>query len=174
MLIWFCNSPPYGSAWQGGLSSCRPETEAPPHRSGWRGRDFGCKVTPTSRPAPSLGRYISVKISTGTQKGRPPSPRRCFPGGLGGLPVSRPCRFRGHFVKSLQTSPRLGGATDEVWPVPYSASGAWSMRSRNWSSFGVMMICVRRLRARPSALALLSRGLYSPRPPAVRRLGFTP
>ena len=26
-----------------------------------------------------------------------------------------------------------------------SVSGAWSMSSKNWSSFGVMMICVRRL-----------------------------
>ncbi len=26
-----------------------------------------------------------------------------------------------------------------------SVSGAWSMRSKNWSNFGVMMICVRRL-----------------------------
>lgn len=56
----------------------------------------------------------------------------------------------------------------------YSFSGALSRRSINWSSFGVMMIWVRRLRCLPTSVSLLATGLYSPRPPAVRRLGATP
>ncbi len=54
------------------------------------------------------------------------------------------------------------------------SSGAWSMRSRNWSSFGVMIISVRRLRWRPSSESLLAMGLYSPRPAAVILLGSMP
>ena len=54
------------------------------------------------------------------------------------------------------------------------SSGAWPISSMNSSSFGVMIIWVRRLRCLPSSLVLGWRGLYSPRPPAVRRLGSTP
>ena len=56
----------------------------------------------------------------------------------------------------------------------FSASGASSIRSMNWSSFGMMMICVRRLRCLPISVPLVATGLYSPRPPAVRRFGSTP
>lgn len=59
--------------------------------------------------------------------------------------------------------------------MAYSAdSGASSMRSRNWSRLGVMIICVRRLRCLPSSVSLDATGLYSPRPAAERRLGSTP
>lgn len=53
-------------------------------------------------------------------------------------------------------------------------SGALSIRSINWSSLGVMIICVRRLRCLPTSVLLDTTGLYSPRPAAVRRLGSTP
>ena len=56
----------------------------------------------------------------------------------------------------------------------FPSSGALSIRSINWSSFGVMMICVRRLRCLPTSVPLVATGLNSPRPPAVRRLGLTP
>ena len=54
------------------------------------------------------------------------------------------------------------------------SSGACSMRSMNWSSLGVMIICVRRLRCLPTSVSLVAIGLYSPRPPAVSLLGSTP
>ena len=56
----------------------------------------------------------------------------------------------------------------------FPSSGALSIRSINWSNFGVMMICVRRLRCLPTSVPLVATGLNSPRPPAVRRLGLTP
>ena len=59
-------------------------------------------------------------------------------------------------------------------PYVYSPSGALSIRSMNWSSFGVMMICVRRLRCLPTSVSFEARGLYSPRPPAVSLFGSTP
>lgn len=52
-------------------------------------------------------------------------------------------------------------------------SGALSMRSMNWSRLGVMIIWVRRLSWRPSGVELVATGLYSPRPPAVKREGST-
>ena len=72
-------------------------------------------------------------------------------------------------LKNLKKSPKKsrGGAF-------YLSSGALSIRSMNWSSFGVMMIWVRRLRCLPNSVELVATGLYSPRPPAVRRLGSTP
>ena len=54
------------------------------------------------------------------------------------------------------------------------SSGAWPISSMNSSSFGVMIIWVRRLRCLPTSVVLGWRGLYSPRPPAVKRLGSTP
>ncbi len=57
---------------------------------------------------------------------------------------------------------------------PYRVSGALSIRSRNWSSLGVMMISVRRFSARPEEVELVAMGLYSPLPPAVRREGSMP
>ena len=72
---------------------------------------------------------------------------------------------------SLRRQPCAHGMVDDY---SLSASGALSIRSRNWSSFGVMMISVRRLRWRPSSVSLSAMGLYSPRPAAVMRAGFTP
>lgn len=59
-------------------------------------------------------------------------------------------------------------------PPSSACSGALSMSSMNWSSFGVMMICVRRLRCLPTEVELSATGLYSPRPAAERRLGSMP
>lgn len=61
-----------------------------------------------------------------------------------------------------------------VYSASSVCSGAWSIKSMNWSSFGVMIICVLRLRCLPTAESLEATGLYSPRPAAVRRLGSTP
>ena len=55
-----------------------------------------------------------------------------------------------------------------------SVSGALSIKSMNWSSFGVMMICVRLLRCLPNSVSLDTMGLYSPRPAADSLLGSTP
>ena len=55
-----------------------------------------------------------------------------------------------------------------------SSFGASSIKSMNWSSFGVMMICVRRLRCFPFSVLLEATGLYSPLPAAERRFGSTP
>lgn len=48
------------------------------------------------------------------------------------------------------------------------------MRSRKSSSFGVMMISVRRLRCLPTSESLSVMGLNSPRPAAERRCGLMP
>jgi len=56
----------------------------------------------------------------------------------------------------------------------YYSLGAWPIKSINSSSFGVMIIWVRRLRCLPTSVSLSAIGLYSPRPPAVRRFGSTP
>ena len=62
-----------------------------------------------------------------------------------------------------------------IFYLPVESDGLpLSIKSINWLSLGVMMISVRRFFNFPSGVSLLATGLYSPRPPAVRRFGSTP
>src|SRR6185312_12940632 len=62
-----------------------------------------------------------------------------------------------------------------IFYLPVESEGLpLSIKSINWLSLGVMMISVRLFFTLPSGVSLLATGLYSPRPPAVRRFGSTP
>ena len=68
----------------------------------------------------------------------------------------------------------IEGNTDNVPISKTNIRNNWDLSALRASSFGVMIIWVRRLRCLPTSVSLGATGLYSPRPPAVRRLGSTP
>ena len=155
-----------------------------------RGKFFPCRKCERGEVLLSTGlkgdalpiRFIAVSYTVVTSRGKH------LAGVLLAAVVRTPlqrnvqCMFRCGICRQRKTAvPGVGCggvcaecAVSAICLGAHSLSGACSMRSMNWSSLGVMMICVRRLRRRPVSLSLDTSGLYSPLPPAVRRLGSTP